>query len=213
MGWLDLMLREQITNAEIALVMFIIIVGTTRYQFNHKRFEDDNTYFRHRCLWWIIACLPILFVLISLYTDLSIHMFYDDYFDYADKRIYRMVSFWHRTAIWVLISSTVSLGPAIYQNRSEIAVDGMVLLLADCCGLVYLLLYFSQPNTSASTLFGAATAFTVIVFIATIAASSLNQVKLVAKTMLFIFSILLTLAVPLMLIKALYWLLKHGDLF
>jgi hypothetical protein len=31
--------------------------------------------------------------------------------------------------------------------------------------------------------------------------------------MLFIFSILLTLAVPLMLIKALYGLLKHGDLF
>jgi hypothetical protein len=194
-------------------IIFALAVIPTFYRYVNKRFLNEEVYFWHGYFWWFIAFFPILLMLIRLVTGLDVHMPHENGLDYNNEVSYAREAFWQFTAIWVLFVSTASLGPAIYQNRSEIGMDGILLFMADCCGLVYLWLHFTQPNISASTLFAAAAAFTVAVFIVTIAVSSIAQVKRIAKTMLFIFSILLTLAVPLMLIKGLYGLLKYGILF
>jgi hypothetical protein len=157
--------------AALTLFIFLIVMAITLFQYQSKRFENDGVYFRHRCFWLSVAFLPILLALISLSTSLNVHMYYDEGAYFGDKNFYDMESFWHRTALWVLIILTTTFGPAIHQNRSDAGLDGILLLFADCCGLAYAALYLSHRKDSVSSLalLGESAALTAFAFAITLA--------------------------------------------
>jgi hypothetical protein len=190
----------------LTLLLFLIVMAITLFQYQSKRFENDGVYFRHRCFWLSVAFLPILFILISLSTGVTVNMFFDDDMYYSDRDADDLKQFWHRTALWMLCILTVTFGPAIKQNRSEIREDGLAIVLTDCCGLIYLVLYLSHRKDSVSSLalLGESAALTAFAFAITLAFIGLKRLKLVSKEILYYFSFWISVLGTSMFIYAIY---------
>jgi hypothetical protein len=199
---------------------FCLLIGIATaiafYCYKKGWFEKDDTFYLcYRLFWLFIAFQLVLLMLTRLCCGSDITFFYEDKNDYIGYEVYDDSSeihhiapsykaFWHNTALWALLVLTTTFGPAIRQNRSEVGLDGIILFLADCCGLLYLLFYLSLPTNDAALLLAYAVAVTLFAVLVTLALGCLKPLKRAIKDLLFYFAVGLTVIAPLLFIGALH---------
>lgn len=199
---------------------FLLLIGiataTTFICYKKGWFKDDETfYLGYRLFWLFIAYLPVLILLLRLCCGSDTLFFFEEKSDYMNIEVidsfggtnYRAPtyrSYWYKTILWMLLILTAALGPAIRQNRSELGLDGIILFLADCCALLYVLFYFCLSTDDTALLLACSIAVILFIFFITLTLVSLKQLKRGIKAMLFYFAVGVAVFGPLLFFWTLY---------
>jgi hypothetical protein len=168
----------------LGVLVFFLYAGIalrTFSRYKKNQFEDNRIYLEHRRFWLTIALQPAVLMAMGL------HVLGYKGLLYFEPRAFDAY-YWHVAVLWALPLLTTTFGPAIRQNPQEIGLDGLLLVLADCCAVIYLLLCLVLPEVATNKLFVVSAVLALSSFAVVRTVIGKAQLKVIAKTILFEFS-------------------------